>query len=159
MSDEPCPECGAPLGGRAGCQTVFDEMSARAYADPAQFGVMHDLVVDAYSMQHPNEYGRSAKSYAAHLSRLCCALELGAEPEVYAAIPRWLSGATAPPKPEVLSRRGARTIADARGAGTREEHGRQVQEWAESVWAAYASQHELAREWVRSARATPKPRS
>jgi hypothetical protein len=126
-------------------------MSARAFADAARFGAAHRLAVDAYSMQHPNEYGRSGKSYAAHLTRLCCAMEHGGEASVYAAIPRWLSGAAPPPKPPVLERRGALTIAQVRGADGPEENERRVRAWAESVWAAYASQHETARAWVRSA--------
>ena len=158
MSDDRCPECGASAGGRAGCRAIFDEMSAHAYADSA-YGAVHDLVVDAYSMQHPNEHGRSAKSYAAHLTRLCCALEFGADPTVYAAIPRWMNGSVAPPRPESLSRRGLLTIADVHTARTGEEHKRLVRAWAEKVWEAYAPQHELAREWIRSALATPKSRA
>lgn len=29
---EPCPSCGARLGGRAGCQAVFDQLSAQAWS-------------------------------------------------------------------------------------------------------------------------------
>ena len=159
MSDDPCPECGATVaGGRAGCQALFDEICAAAYADLA-FGAVHNLVMDAYSMQHPNEYGRSAKSYVAHLARLCCAMEHDADPAVYAAIPRWLNGASAIERPPVLSRRGEITIGQLRAADSGEEHKRMARAWAASVWQAYAPQHELARAWIRAALAGPRARA
>lgn len=50
-------------------------------------------------MQHPDTYCRSAKSCAAHLTRLRRGLEHGADPKVYRAIQRWLNGAVALEKP------------------------------------------------------------
>ena len=67
-----CPACGAVVaGGRAGCQAVFDELTARAYADLA-YASTRNLAFDAYCLQHLETYCHSAKSYAAHLTRLCC---------------------------------------------------------------------------------------
>jgi hypothetical protein len=102
---DPCPSCGGRLGGRAGCQSVFDQVSAAAWTSPAKRAV-HNLVVDTYAMQHPDEYCRSPKSYAAHLTGLCCALESASDPKMYWAIPRWLDGPASIEKPTVLSRRG-----------------------------------------------------
>ena len=63
-----CPECGADVrGGRAGCQQLCDEVLAREFGD-YRYAREHRLTVDAYSLQHPDEYMRSAKSYAAHLT-------------------------------------------------------------------------------------------
>jgi Family of unknown function (DUF5946) len=72
-----CPECGALIdGGRADCQVLFDELSAQAYAD-LQYAASQTLAFDTYCMQHVDPYCRSAKSCAAHLTRLCCGLEYG----------------------------------------------------------------------------------
>lgn len=148
---ERCPDCGAAVeGGRAGCQSLMDELSALSYSD-YRYGATHDLAFDAYCMQHPERYCRSAKSYAAHLTRLCCGVEHGGDAAVYAAIQRWLNGPVTLAKPPVLSRRGTLTIADVRAADNAEAHGQLVRAWAKDVWAAYETQHDLARDWIQAA--------
>jgi hypothetical protein len=102
-------------------------------------------------MQHPDRYCRSAKSYAAHLMRLCCGVEHNGNVEVYAAIQKWLNGSVEFEKPTVLDERGSLTVADVRAAGNAEEHGKRVRAWANNVWMAYESQHELARNWIQAA--------
>jgi hypothetical protein len=149
MSEDRCPDCGAAAGGRAGCQALWDEIAARAYTDLA-YAATRDLAFDAYCMQHPGTYCVSAKSYAAHLTRLCCGVEYGGDPQVYAAINRWLNGRVALEKPEVLRERGSLTVASLQGARDADEHRQLVQAWAKDVWEAYSSQHDLARGWVRS---------
>jgi hypothetical protein len=151
MSEEQCPACGASVkGGRAGCQALFDEIMLRAYSDPP-YAATYPLALDAYCMQHPESYGHSAKSYAAHLMRLCCGLEHGGDHKVLEAIQKWLNGAAALEKPEVPKYRGTMTVADLKAARNAEEHTKLVREWAESVWAAYARQHEIARNWIKAA--------
>jgi uncharacterized protein DUF5946 len=156
MSEDHCPACGAAVaGGRAGCQALWDEIGARAYGDPG-YAASHDLAFDAYCMQHPEHYCRSAKSYAAHLTRLCCGLEQGGDRGVYAAIQRWLNGAVVIEKPEAPGERGRMTVADLRATHNVEEHTRLAHDWAASVWEAYAAQHDMARAWMRAAlRANP----
>ena len=143
----PCPACGAPVaGGRAGCQAVYDSLSVSG-----GLGTLRDLAFDAYCMQHPDTYCRSAKSYAAHLTRLCCGIEHGGEPKVYRAIQSWLNGAVPLVKPPVLAQRGAKTIADLQAAGSPADAAGLARAWAEDVWQAYASQHDLARGWIQLA--------
>jgi hypothetical protein len=151
MNDVPasCPDCGAPgVGGRAGCQERFDRVF-----DPSNLALapVRDLAFDAYCMQHLERYCRSAKSYAAHLTRLCCGVEFAGDPRRYAAIQRWLNGNRQLEKPALLAFLGKRTIADVSITGTIEEQKAQVRLWAQDVWAAYASQHELARTWLENA--------
>jgi hypothetical protein len=151
MSDDRCPDCGAPVsGGREGCQALMNEVQAKAYQNPA-YGATFDLGFDAYCMQHPEKYGVSAKSYAAHLTRLCCGVERGGEPAIYKAINRWLSTNPAIIKPGLLAARGRMTIADLAPARDVSEHNRLAQEWADDVWQAYASQHDLAHRWIEAA--------
>lgn len=145
---ESCPSCGAPdVGGVTGCQALFNAIGARSYENPG-YAAVHELLVDAYCLQHPEPYCHSAKSYAAHLTRLCCGIERGGDRKIYRAIHIWLSGPAKIEKPEVLASRGEVTIAHVQAARNVEEHQKFVREWAESVWKAYASQHALARQWI-----------
>ena len=87
----PCSGCGLVVdGGVEGCQALFDEESARQYAD-VRFAARRRMVVDTYCLQHPERYCASAISLAAHLTGLCVAMEhRGREEQLHAAIQRWL---------------------------------------------------------------------
>jgi Family of unknown function (DUF5946) len=148
----PCPSCGARLGGREGCQSAFDQLSAQAWSSPVR-GAAHNLVVDTYAMQHPEEYGRSPKSYAAHLTALCCGIEHPGDQKPYWAIARWLDGPVAVEKPPLIRQRGTLTIADVSAAAGEDEYADLVRRWAREVWAAYADQQKLARTWLDAVRA------
>jgi hypothetical protein len=151
MTEDKCPDCGASVAdGRAGCQALFDEISLLGYSG-YRYAATHALAFDAYCMQHPERYGLSAKSYAAHLTRLCCGLEHAGDAGVYAAIQKWLNGAVALDKPAAPEARGQMTVADLQAANDADEHTKLVRAWAENVWAAYAAQHELARGWIQAA--------
>ena len=155
---EHCPECGAPvIGGRAGCQRLFDEILAREFGD-FRYAREHRLMVDAYSLQHPTEYMRSAKSYAAHLTGMYAALERGGADRVNRAVQTWLG------KPQTLQRpgdpgprqRGRLTIVHVHEAREPEEHVRRVREWARSAWEAWRDYHHVARRWTEEATAPPR---
>jgi hypothetical protein len=148
---EPCPSCGARLGGRAGCQRAFEELQAQSSTSPLRAAV-HNLVVDAYAMQHTEEYGKSAKSYIAHLTALCCGVEAPGDQKLYRGIARWLDGPTALARPADISARGAMSIADVQAARSDRDYPEVVRRWASDVWAAYAGQHEMARQWIREVR-------
>ncbi|HVP14122.1 MAG TPA: DUF5946 family protein, partial [Terriglobales bacterium] len=95
-----CEGCGLEIdGGTGACQAEFERLIARDFTDP-RFGRTHRLLVDTYSLQHPDRYCASAKSLAAHLTGLCCALELQANPAVYRALQHWLNGAAPVERPE-----------------------------------------------------------
>jgi len=149
----PCPSCGARLGGLAGCRSAFDELSAQAWTNPNR-GAVHNLFVDTYSMQHPEEFCRSPKSYAQHLTALCCGLEHPAEVKLYWSIPRWLDGPAVldRPAPPLAGRRGAMTVADLLSTPNGAAYRDLVQRWARDVWGAYAGQHDLAHQWLASVR-------
>ena len=132
------------LGGRADCQRVFDELSANAWQDLTRASV-HNLAVDTYAMQHPEEYGRSAKSYFQHLTALCCGVEHAGDVQLYWSIAPTFERTPPPEKPALLSDRGSLTIADV-AAEAGEGYASSVREWAAAVWLAYKSQHELAHE-------------
>ena len=146
-----CPSCGARIGGRSGCQAVFDGLVAKAWESLGRASV-HNLLVDAYAMQHTEEYGRSAKSFVAHLVGLCCGVEAAAERELYWAIPRWLDGPARVTRPADIDSRGKTTIDDVREPANEADYPELVRKWARDVWAAYTSQHAMAREWLAAVR-------
>jgi len=146
-----CAECGALVAnGRAGCEALFNEFRFQALGDP-RVGAVHWLAFDAYCMQHIDTYCQSAKSYAAHLMRLCCGVEFGGNLDIYAAIPRWLDGTVTLEKPAILEKRGSMTFVDVWNAPSVEEEIQRIHVWVNHVWNAYASQHALAHEWIRMA--------
>lgn len=139
-------------GGTNGCHDRFNEILARDFSD-ARFYRTHRLFVDTYCLQHPDEYCASAKSLAAHLSGMCAILEQGASKAAGPpSLHRWLSGPRALEKPPLPQARGAMTIGDLPVTDDPAKWDAAVEEWAESTWAAYASVHDTAREWLRRSR-------
>lgn len=144
-----CSGCGLIVeGGVEGCQAIFDDESAREYAD-IRFAARRRMVVDTYCLQHPERYCASATSLAAHLTGLCIAMEhRGREEELNAAIQRWLSRRPELEKPPLPETRGPLTIAAVRAATDLTDHRAAVDGWARGTWDAYAALHPVARAWV-----------
>jgi hypothetical protein len=137
-----------PRRGTDGCQVLFDEETARAYGDP-RFAARRRMIVDAYSLQHPDRYCVSAISLAAHLTGLCVAVEHpGREVALNAAIQRWLSRRPPLEKPQLPVDRGDLTIARLRAVTDPGEHARAAEAWARATWATYSGLHDIARRWI-----------
>jgi hypothetical protein len=149
MPETACEGCGLIVaGGTEGCQALFDAETARGYAD-TRFAGQHRLVVDVYSLQHPEPYCRSAISLAAHLTGVCVGLEHpGRATELNARIQRWLSSRPVLDKPRLPGSRGRLTVAGVRATTSPLEHRTAVDDWARETWAAYAGLQAIARAWV-----------
>ena len=112
------------------------------------------LLIDTFAMQHPKRSCKSAKSYAAHFTGLCCGVEYGGSANVYAAIQRWLNGPAEriglarPQEPEY---RGRLTLRHVYGVDVQSNFEPRLREWAMDVWDAYTSQHDIARRWIGTA--------
>jgi hypothetical protein len=148
-----CEDCGAlTLFGNAGCQRLFDEVLAREFSD-YRYARLHRLTVDCYSLQHPHKYMRSGKSFAAHLTGLCAAIESEEVAAVNMAVRRWLDGPRVVERPQdpPLRHRGALTIVYVHDAADSDQHVQRVREWAHSIWAAWSVYHDLARQWIAQA--------
>lgn len=152
---ERCEACGTAVpGGRGGCQQLFHEVIAREFGD-YRYARLHRLTVDAYSLQHPDQYMRSGKSFAAHLTGICAALEHENGREINRTVQQWLSRNPAIEKPADLPRqRGHLTVAHVHAAATPEEHTARVRQWAHAVWAAWSNHHALARQLIAEAGAS-----
>jgi hypothetical protein len=149
---ETCSSCGvAVAGGLEGCQRLFESIGVREYED-MRFGRYHRMVVDVYAMQHPDRYGRSAKSFAAHLTGLCAWLENEAESQsINAAVQRWLSGPSPIERPVLPTSYGAVTIRELVDEVDPVRYGDLLRSWARSTWEAYAPLHAIARTWIATA--------
>lgn len=150
-----CPDCGSVVsGGRDGCRNMFEEIIAREFSD-YRYGRVHRLTVDAYSMQHPDAYMRSGKSFAAHLTGVCAAIEFADPHELNRAVQAWASRNPQIDKPDhIPERRGSLTVAYIHSSPDAETHVGRVGEWARDVWNAWAEHHDLARELIRTASAS-----
>ena len=149
MSAETCPECGAVVaGGGPGCHALLEELNYEALQNP-RIASVYILAFDTYCMQHVETYCVSAKSYAAHLTRLCIGVEHNGDQAIYAALQRWYHGGLT--KPEVLDHRGTIRLVDVQKVDDVEGKVARIREWARHVWDVYASQHERARGWIEEA--------
>lgn len=133
----------------AGCWSAYGEILAREYSNPADFEA-HRLTVDAYAAQHPGHPSpQSIKSVGYHLVRLCLLLERGVKLE--RANEAMLTITTTKeqftwlvPPPSL----GSITVAEVHETETIEQHNRMVQVWAESVWSAWQSHHNVIYDWL-----------
>lgn len=147
MAGDPCPECGAPVGGRDACQKLFDDLGLRSFQD-SRYAAMRRLAVDCYACQH-DRYILSGRSLAAHLTGLAVGIEHEGAEQVNERVQGWLSRTRNIEKPAVPRVRGKVTIADVADT-TAEEYPAAVRRWADSVWDAWREHHLLAREWIAS---------
>jgi Family of unknown function (DUF5946) len=154
-SENICQDCGADVEeGKAGCLRIFEEILAREFSD-YRYGKIHRLTVDAYSLQHPEAYMRSGKSFAAHLTGTCAALEYEDPLAVNRAVQKWLSTNPKIDKPVHLpDQRGTLTITYIYSASDADEHTKRVREWARDVWSTWSEHHDLARELIKKATLT-----
>jgi len=155
LSDGCCVECGAEVAPLyASCDEMFMSiLTNRIPYDACGYRVRR-MVVDGYAMQHQKRSGKSAKSYAAHLTGLCCGVEYNGSESVYAAIQQWLNGKVEDigiSRPSDIESTGSTTIRYVNDAPTNQEVAERVSEWVGDVWRAYESQHAIAREWIKEA--------
>ena len=144
-----CEDCGAVVEeGKAGCLRIFEEIIARDFSD-YRYGRTHRLTVDAYALQHPDRYMRSGKSFAAHLTGMCAALESEDASVVNRLVQKWLSTNPQIEKPARLpERRRVLTITYVRDAADADEYVRRVREWAREVWGAWSEHQDSARRLI-----------
>ncbi len=151
-SDDICEDCGAAVAeGRVGCLKLFEEILAKEFSD-YRYGKIHRLTVDAYSLQHPDAYMRSAKSFVAHLTGIYAALESKDALFVNQTVQKWLSTNPKIDKPARLPKqKGNLNVTFIHNAVDADEHGKRVREWAQDVWNVWSEQHALAKQLISEA--------
>lgn len=153
MDSDTCGDCGAVVAnGKSGCLGLFEEILAREFSD-YRYGKIHRLTVDTYALQHPDRYMRSGKSFAAHLTGMCAALEYEDPFALNQVVQRWLSTNPQINKPtRIPEHRGNLTITYIHSASDTDEHVKRVREWAQAVWPAWSQHHDLARQLISEAK-------
>lgn len=132
------------------CKEMFDEILAKEFSD-FNYGRVHRLTVDSYSLQHPDPYMVSAKSFAAHLTGMCCTMMYDNDQQLMRLLQRWLNGNRVLIKPDLLEGLGSLNISHIMDSKDGPHHQSLVREWAAKVWEAYTPYHDLAQEWIHSA--------
>ena len=134
-----------------GCWSVYGEILAREYSNPAYFEV-HRLTVDAYAVQHPGSTDRqSIHSVGLHLIRLCLFLEHGlsvqnantamVEAGRLKHTFRWLN------PPGSLGKINAADVAKTKNV---DDHKAMVYGWAQDAWEAWSIHHQTIRSWLQA---------
>lgn len=149
----PCRSCGAePFGSYESCQDMWDALLVKSFSELA-YGRFHRLLVDLYSLQHPDTFCRSVKSYVAHLTGLCVVQEHAGDTRINAAVQRWLSGRRDDlTKPDVPAARGALDLTHVLRATDAADVAPRVIEWSDDVWGAFRELHAVTRRWISIAR-------
>jgi hypothetical protein len=142
--------CSCGFASRQNCQEIFETILAKEYSD-FRYAKVHRLTVDAYCLQHPDIYMVSPKSFAAHLTGMCCAMAYGNDPHLRRILQQWLNGKKQLEKPPMLAHLGSLTISHVANAKDGAEHAKLVKEWAAEVWNAYAIYHDLAKNLIATA--------
>lgn len=143
--------CSCGLPSRQRCQEIFETILTKEYSD-FRYAKVHRLTADTYCLQHPAVYMISPKSFAAHLTGMCCAMEYGNDPHLLKILQKWLNGKKQLEKPPMLENLGSLTIAHLANAKDSTEHAKLVKEWAIDVWNAYSVYHDLAKDWIEMAK-------
>ena len=96
---------------------------------------------------------RSAKSFAAHLTGVCAAVESEDAAAINRVVQQWLNGPKPLERPGDVpaGHRGKLTIADVHSAADPQEYLQRIREWARASWDAWSTHHALAREWIKLA--------
>ena len=96
---------------------------------------------------------RSGKSFAAHLTGMCAALENEDTLALNQTVQKWLSTNPHIDKPaHIPEQRGDLTITYIHSAADADEHIKRVREWAREVWDAWTGHHDLARRLIGEAK-------
>ena len=144
-----CKYCGAfVMNGHLDCQKLFEQVLEKIYSD-YRYAETHRLMLDAYSLQHPEKYMRSGKSFAAHLIGMCVAMEYENSFEINTAVQEWLNGKRTFDKPtQIPDERGDLKISYILGAVDAKDHHQRIWKWSQLIWNAWAEHHGLARHWI-----------
>ena len=153
-----CPGCGIEMSvsdraydrkfnASAECWSVYEEVLAAEYQNPAVFGQVHQLTVDTYCVHHAG--GRHPdKSVCIHLAGLCLAMEQDAAPSDAVALRRRLARRTSWPHLAPPEERASLTVLDVALDLSPETHVERVRDWAAEVWRVWRPHHEVARELI-----------
>lgn len=122
------------------CWACYGVVLAREYEDPALFGAVHQLTVDAYAAQHPAD--QPPKSLLCHLVGLQAAIACGHDQTAAReALKAFVENRATFPMLAAPIDLGPLTVVDVADARTPQWHCDIVRRWASQVWLAWSDQH------------------
>ena len=156
-----CLECSAHLPVKTPtCLHLFEAVIVRLSNQPALRCELR-MAMDAYALQHVEQFCPHQRSVAIHLMGLCWGLEFQGDVKVARAMQRWLENHAELPQilpPFVSPFEEFLTISDVwhelqRLPAEPEEQDwlvfeHPVRRWAHSVWFVWKEQHENVRKWI-----------
>jgi len=154
-----CPGCGVVLAPRAGpihaymtaspaCWSTYGELLAVQYNDLDRMR-FHQLVVDAYAVQHPGgDDPRAVRSVGIHLMTLCLFLEHGTDPAMGAELHRRMVERPVFHRLTPPEHRGRLTCVDVPTSGPASAARSSVYVWANDAWAAWVVHQDTVRGWL-----------
>ena len=130
------------------CWGRFSDLLAAQYADPRRMA-FHQLVVDAYAVQHPDGNDpRAIQSVGIHLMTLCLFLERGTDPALGTRLHQRMVDRPVFHQLEPPASRGRLTMLDVPLKGEPQVAQSALYAWADDTWTAWAGHHQTVREWV-----------
>lgn len=137
------------------CWAGYGELLAAQYADQSRMGY-HQLVVDAYAVQHPGGVlPEQVQSVGIHLMTLALFIEDGTDPALGTSLHRKMVARPffyyLPPP----SSRGELTYASVPRGGPVNEARSAAYAWAACVWAAWGEHHSTVDSWLRESGLRP----
>lgn len=141
------------IGASPGCWAVYGDVLGREYGE-FNYPECHRQTVDAYAAQHPGTPSRhSIQSVAMNLIGLHFAIERNlSSKQITQSLRLALQSADSFRWLDPPSFEGRLTVHDVASARDLAEHAQRVNEWAVSVWQAWAPHHETVRRWVMAMR-------
>lgn len=118
------------------------------YADPARMA-FHQLIVDAYAVQHPDgDDPRAIRSVAIHLMTLCLFLEHAVDPALGTSLHRRMVTRPVFSYLHSPSSRGSRTVCDVPLTKDPTSGREAAYAWARAAWRAWSAHHETVQNWL-----------
>jgi hypothetical protein len=162
-----CPGCGVELPevtgpahpyllGSAACWAGYGDLLAAQYGDPQRMA-FHQLVVDAYAVQHPgrSDDRRAVQSVGIHLMTLQLFLEEGVDPALGSSLHRRMVERPLFRPLAAPAARGHRTFRSVPLSGAPGEVRSAAFAWAGDAWAAWSVHHDVVRGWIRRSGLAP----
>ena len=136
------------MEGSASCWQAYGVLLAAQYAEPVRME-FHQLIVDAYAVQHPGGHEpRQVRSVAIHLMTLALFLDQDVDPALGTDLHKRM---VSRPVFEPLTRPaslGDLTFAHVPTSGPVAPVRSSSYEWAESAWSAWRTHHDTVHRWL-----------
>ncbi len=152
-----CLECGANFPKtHPSCLHLFEKVIV-VLSELPNHRVELRMAMDAYALQHSEQFCPHQRSIAIHLMGLCWGVEWKGEIRIAKAMQKWLehrSDMPQIPPPFISPFQDIMTVEEVWKlieAQKLEDVPKKVHMWANTVWMSWSEQHQHVRQWISSA--------